>query len=172
MVEEGMKHQVCANCGNDFERPDLQRCCSNKCKYEYRKKQPITVHGKMVIGCYKKEAKAILEGKKWEGKNKCIDLPEEPDLRNISASRWKSLKCKGCGRNITASHSKEKGLCTKCDKGSGMPIIKKNDYVEEVRKYMTNFKRVMGKDASLFDVSLELHFSERQARDLMREAMK
>jgi len=27
--------------------------------------------------CYMKEARAMLQGKNWKGKNKCVELPEE-----------------------------------------------------------------------------------------------
>lgn len=70
----------CDNCGKEFERT-LARIrehnfCSYLCYVEYRQahREYHARPGKIVHSCYLKEARAILEGKHWQGKNRCVKL--------------------------------------------------------------------------------------------------
>ena len=92
-----LKQCTCAQCGKTFERQDHhivgRTFCSKNCYREFiiahrediygakhpmrKRKQIIKKPPKEYRKCYMKEARAMLQGKNWKGKNKCVKLPEE-----------------------------------------------------------------------------------------------
>ena len=73
----------CKNCGKEFEVPFHQKnrkFCSRDCYcfFEFgtiiEKGKRRLLPNRIVSTCYMKEARAILEGKNWRGKNKCTKL--------------------------------------------------------------------------------------------------
>ena len=89
-----LKQYTCEQCGKTFKKSRhktrKRTFCSSECYHEYRRIHAMDVYGaKYKWGkqihdppieyrkCYMKEARAMLQGKNWKGKNKCVELPEE-----------------------------------------------------------------------------------------------
>lgn len=161
---------VCKNCGKEFTTSRPQVCCSHSCSSELlkEKRKFIKVKGEKISSCYLKEAEAMRKGLHWEGKNKCAELPEESQNLIVKSST-PGRKCGKCGALISSSQSRKAGLCYKCDMRTHGATVHATangkSYVDEVREYMRKHL-----NATFFDVALELHYSNAQARRLMKKA--
>jgi hypothetical protein len=72
------KPQTCPMCGKEFcvEKSRSQKYCSRACFVKDRfGHDTLSPEEKKIEDCYIKEAKAMIEGKHWEGKNLCVKLP-------------------------------------------------------------------------------------------------
>jgi endogenous inhibitor of DNA gyrase (YacG/DUF329 family) len=98
----GGKPQTCPVCGKEFcvEKSRSQKYCSRACFVkDHYGHDPLPSEEKKIADCYIKEAKAMMEGKHWEGKNLCVKLlgdedyvpPPAPLPPTIDLPRPKSL---------------------------------------------------------------------------------
>ena len=81
----------CSQCGTEFVRQSARVLgrkhlfCSRECFGKSKRKFPgCRVYDYDILipnfDCYRKEARAILEGKHWEGKNRCVKLPGDEEV--------------------------------------------------------------------------------------------
>jgi len=86
------EHIICKACGTGFDAcPSQHRVyCSRQCFQIVRGAIPERMAINLIRNgakryldhpaCYLQEAKAMLEGKHWQGKNKCVKLPGDDEI--------------------------------------------------------------------------------------------